>query len=85
MNKLKQIFIIFCILLFIFLIVACSDDTPKPSDEDGVRVSGRRCSVYDDPLSSAGEVFTITQDRILIELFLSAAVAPLENPGCLFQ
>lgn len=68
MNKLKQIFIIFCILLLALVLAACTGDTPKPSDEGGeTEQPGGDTPGTDDPSTPAGDVFTITQDRFAAE------------------
>ena len=73
MNKLKQIFIILCILLLALVLAACTGDTPKPSDEGGeTEQPGGDTPGTDDPSTPVGDVFTITQDRFAAE---KAAVA----------
>lgn len=68
MNKLKQIFIILCILLLALVLVACTGDTPKPSDEGGeTEQPGGDTPGTDDPAIPADGVFTITQDRFAAE------------------
>lgn len=68
MNKLKQIFIILCILLLALVLAACTGDTPKPSDEGGeTEQPGGDTPGTDDPAIPADGVFTITQDRFAAE------------------
>ena len=68
MNKLKQIFIILCILLLALVLAACTGDTPKPSDEGGeTEQPGGDTPSTDDPAIPADGVFTITQDRFAAE------------------
>ena len=68
MTKLKQIFIILCILLLALVLAACTGDTPKPSDEGGeTEQPGGDIPGTDDPAIPADGVFTITQDRFAAE------------------
>lgn len=67
MNKLKEIFIVLCILLIALVLASCTGDTPKPSGEGGETVQPGGDPETDDPSVPGDGVFTITQDRFTAE------------------